>query len=647
MPHPAAPPPILLVEDDDNDALLIERHLIRGGFEAPALIRVQSLDALRQALNEHRPPVLLCDFQLPGFTALDVIALAKAEHPDVAVVVFSGSVGEESAVEVMRAGAKDYLLKTSLARLGEVMRRELSEAESLHRRRVAERALAEQESLLRRAFHATRMGSWGWDIATGAVTWSPEVSALFGIEPGDFGGTFESYKDHLPPDALETMTDALTPVLAGETDTLYAVHRVEWPDKSIRWLESRGLAERRENGEAFRMTGTVADVTERHSLREQLMHAQKTEAMGRLAGGVAHDFNNLLTVMRSSIDLIRADVSDQHLVRDMLEALDEATERATSLTRQLLVFARRDVTRPEPIDVGMTLEKTARLLERLVDDDIEVSTEVAAGAFVVRMDRSQLEQVIVNLAVNARDAMPSGGHLALSLHEATGPSGCPEVCLDVRDTGTGMPPELLSRALEPFFTTKAVGQGTGLGLSTCDSIVRHAGGRLSIESDEGAGTTVRVHLPLSEAKAARTHSEQPSVARGSGERILLVEDDRAVREAAYLMLSHLGYAVEAMPSAADALGYIASNPLPEAIVTDVVMPGMNGVQMIAEIHEQAPEVPVLFTSGYTGDLMERHGLRPEDVTFLSKPYSKADLAAAVQGILGKDAPPSPPAQSTP
>lgn len=632
--------PLLLVEDDDDDAWLIARHLKRAGLQNVNLIRVQTIAALREALREVGARIVICDYQLAGFNALDVVETVKSIDPDVAVVVVSGSLGEESAVEVMRAGAQDYLLKTGLARLGEVIRRELAEAASRHRRRVAEEALVEQESLLRRAFHATRMGSWDWDVATGEVTWSPEVSSLFGIPPEEFEGTFDSYKKHLPPDALETMTDALTPVLAGETDSLYAVHRVVWPDGTEHWLESRGLLERDAKHNPLRMTGTVADVTERRSLREQLMHAQKTEAMGRLAAGVAHDFNNLLTVMRSSIDLIGSDVDDADLVQDMLEALDEATQRATSLTRQLLVFARRDVIRPEPIEVGTALQKTAQLLERLVDGDIQVFAEVTPGEFVVRMDRSQLEQVIVNLAVNARDAMPSGGTLRLRLSGSNGPSGEGEVRLDVIDNGVGMSPEVAERVLEPFFTTKAVGQGTGLGLSTCDTIVRQAGGRLSIESREGAGTTVSVHLPLSKSRREHSPAQTSLAARGRGERILLVEDDRAVREAAELMLSRLGYAVHAMPSAEEALSYLRTEPLPDAIVTDVVMPGMNGVQMVAEIHQSAPGLPVLFTSGYTGGLMERHGLEPTDVAFLSKPYSKVDLARAVREVL-RDGPRQP------
>lgn len=625
---------VILIEDDDNDAWLIERQLKRTQFASLNLVRGQSLDELRHALQTYQPAIVISDYQLPGFNALDVVRTVKRDYPDVAVVVVSGSLGEESAVEVMRAGAQDYLLKTNLVRLGEVIRREITEAESRRRRRAAEAALAEQESLLRRAFHATRMGSWDWDVRTGTVSWSPEVYALFQVAEDAFDGTFEGYKAHLPPDALETMSNAIAPVLAGETETLYAVHRVVWPDDSVRWVESRGLAERDASGTTVRMTGTVVDVTERRSLREQLMHAQKTEAMGRLAGGVAHDFNNLLTVMRSSIELIRADLSDVDLVTDMLEALDDATERATSLTRQLLVFARRDVTRPEAIALGPAVLKTARLLERLVSEDIRVDTSVPDEELVVRMDRTQFEQVVINLAVNARDAMPAGGTLSLVVSAGTDDTGAPEVRLAVRDDGIGMPHALVMRALEPFFTTKLAGQGTGLGLSTCDSIVQHAGGRLTIASTEGVGTTVTVHLPRIDADAVERSAAVLEVVRGGGEHILLVEDDGAVRQAAEMMLSHLGYDVLSMPSAADALAHLASaSRLPDAIVTDVVMPVMNGVQMVAEIHETAPELPVLFTSGYTGDLMERHGLKPEDVAFLSKPYSQAQLAAAVHHVL--------------
>jgi two-component system cell cycle sensor histidine kinase/response regulator CckA len=389
----------------------------------------------------------------------------------------------------------------------------------------------------------------------------------------------------------------------------------------------------------------VKDVTERKRLEDQLRQSQKMEAIGRLAGGVAHDFNNLLTVIQGYGDLILDDLEPGDRLCADVRGINEAAERAAGLTQQLLAFSRRQVLAPEVLDLNTLAREAEKLLHRLISEDIGIHTALAPDLGRVRADPVQLHQVVLNLAVNARDAMPHGGMLTLETQNVeVGPdhpatqglvSPGPYVLLAVTDTGIGMDQETKANIFEPFFTTKGTGEGTGLGLATVYGIVRQSGGFIWVYSEPGQGTTFKVYLPRVESDvvpASRAAAVHPSP-HGS-ETILLVEDEELVRRLARKILEGQGYNVVVAASGKAALGLVnADHRPPDLLVTDVVMPGMSGRELAEQLRVWHPQLKVLFLSGYTDDAIVRHGVLEQDVCFLQKPFNSSTLLQKVRGVL--------------
>jgi signal transduction histidine kinase/CheY-like chemotaxis protein len=361
---------------------------------------------------------------------------------------------------------------------------------------------------------------------------------------------------------------------------------------------------------------------QQEELRAQLERAQRLEAVGRLAGGVAHDFNNLLTVILAGAELALEHPGLPTTLRAEMESIGEAGQRASALTRQLLAFSSRQVLRPEVLDLNAVVRGIERMLRRLLGEDIHIELALGEGLGWVEADPGQLEQVILNLAVNARDAMPRGGILRLGT--SSGPGGT--VRLTVADTGMGMEPEVLARAFEPFFTTKEPGEGTGLGLSTVYGIVKQSRGDIAVESAPGAGSTFTITLPcVAEAASPRPAPAAPGIDRGMGT-ILLVEDDEAVRRLTARMLVRVGYFVLEAASGEEALSLAeAVESSVDLLLTDVVMPGLDGPTLAARL----PTLPVLFMSGYHDAAIRHRGAFSGDLPFLGKPFDLATLARRV------------------
>ena len=400
-------------------------------------------------------------------------------------------------------------------------------------------------------------------------------------------------------------------------------------------------------GRCTRLIGAVHDASERRQLEGQLLQAQKMEAIGQLAGGIAHDFNNLLTAIRGYAELPRRNLpSDDEENRADIDQVVSAADRAAALTRQLLAFSRRQVLQPKVLDPAEVVEGIAPMLRRLLGEHIELTTHTAPDLGWVRVDPSQLEQVIVNLAVNARDAMPDGGKLTMELsnveldrtyvaaHAEATPG--PYVLLAVSDTGSGIPTAAKDHIFEPFFTTKEVGQGTGMGLATVYGIVKQSGGSIYVYSEPGAGTTFRIYLPRVTAEpsaaGADTIAARPSSA--GSETILLVEDEPAVRSFARRTLEEQGYTVLEAAGGADALAIAAAHAGAIALlVTDVIMPGLQGHQLAEQLLAARPELRALYVSGFTENSVIHHGVPEHGVAFLPKPFSADALGAAVRAAL--------------
>ena len=440
---------------------------------------------------------------------------------------------------------------------------------------------------------------------------------------------------------------------AKENLPFQSEYRFQRPDGVVSWVFAQALAEKTKDGEIIGYVGTITDITERkqaeEALRqseEQLRQAQKMEAVGRLAGGVAHDFNNLLMVMRGYGELLLNQLDANDPLRRNAEEIQKAAERATALTQQLLAFSRKQVLQPKVLDLNAVVTEVEKMLRRLIGEDIELATTLDPALGPVKADPGQIEQIILNLAVNARDAMPQGGRLTLKTANVTldqayvrqhlGATPGPYVLLAVSDTGVGMDAETRSHIFEPFFTTKGVGKGTGLGLSTVYGIVKQSGGTIWVESAPGRGTTFEIYLPLVEEGAAsgELHPALPAPTPGGSETILVVEDEMSVRKLAAEFLGSNGYRVLEAQDGGEALQVCEEHRAPiHLLMTDVVMPGMSGRELAVRLTGARPEMKVIYVSGYTDDAIVQHGVREEGTVFLQKPFSLDALARTVREAL--------------
>lgn len=388
---------------------------------------------------------------------------------------------------------------------------------------------------------------------------------------------------------------------------------------------------------------TFTDVTEREHLEGQLRHSQKMEAVGRLAGGIAHDFNNLLTVITGYTDVLLEAFDAADPLRENVQEVKQAAERASALTRQLLVFSRKEVIALELLDVNVVIADVEKMLQRLIGEHIQAITKLSPAAGHIRADRGQFQQIILNLAINARDAMPQGGKLTIetAVVQVEVDNGRPDVeagayvCLTVNDTGCGMTEEVQAHLFEPFFTTKETGKGTGLGLSMVYAIVKQVRGYINVTSAPGQGTTFNIYLPQASAPAGGEEPDRPRVRvpRGKGT-ILVVEDEDAVRRLVLMVLRWNGYTVLEARQCSDAVALCKEHEGPiDLLLTDVIMPQMNGRDLAKHLAKLRPDMKVLYISGYTGGALDDQDAAPEPTNFLPKPFTPDTLARTVAGIL--------------
>jgi PAS domain S-box-containing protein len=466
---------------------------------------------------------------------------------------------------------------------------------------------------------------------------------ITGRDPEQFIRDPAMWVKSVHPDDFPALAKSTRDSLSGLT-SLTRHYRIQHVDGTYRTVEDRITPVVDAEDKAIGYRGVARDVTERHRLEAELQQSQRMESIGRLAGGIAHDFNNLVAVILGTVDLALADRPDEDPLSADLREVRRAGERAARLTRQLLAFSRRQILQPRALDLNSVLPETLDMLQRLIGEDITVTLKLAQDLGLVSADPGQIDQVIMNLVVNARDAMPSGGMLTIETQDvvldeayaAEHPSmqPGPHVMLAISDTGIGMDPATLGQIFEPFFTSKGPGQGTGLGLSTVYGIVKQSGGSIWAYTEIGRGSTFKVFLPRTEATLREFEPVQAvTEARGS-ETILVVEDEDALRRLATRMLESAGFTVLAAATGEEALRLLEHHDgSVHLAVTDVVMPGLSGPDLARRISSRFPEVRVLFTSGYTDDAIVRHGLLTEGTHFLSKPYSVSELTRKVREVL--------------
>ena len=456
-----------------------------------------------------------------------------------------------------------------------------------------------------------------------------------GLRPGEVVGqsVFELYHDN--PETLDHARRALAGEDFWAVDTITKVQRIY----ETHWTASRDSA-----GNQIGVIGVATDVTEREHLQAQVRSMQQMEAIGRLAGGIAHDFNNLMNIVLGHAELLAAETDLTDRVKSGLGQVYKAAERAASLTRQLLAFSRKQVLQPRVVNLNEIVTDIEKMLSRVIGEDIELVSRLDASLARVKADPIQVQQVLMNLAVNARDAMPHGGTLlietsnlerekAWTKQPSRHPAG-PSVSVTVSDTGQGMSEEVLEHVFEPFFTTKGQGKGTGLGLATVYGIVTQSGGTISVSSTLGKGTTFRICLPAETAPAETTVEVPVEKVVGGTETILVVEDEPNLREIIRVFLEHFGYrALEAIDGqAALALARTLADPI-HLTLTDVIMPGMSGRQLAEQILEVRPEMKLVYMTGYTDDMVVQHKVLEPGITLLQKPFDKIQLARKVRQVL--------------
>jgi len=635
---------VLVVEDRAEDAELTVRELRRAELDCET-VRVDTAQAFRRALADFRPDIVLADYTVPGFGGMAALEILKTDAPEIPLIVVTGSLDEETAAECIKAGAADYVLKTNLIRLEPAISGALAFSQSQADKHAAESALRMSE----RRFRALVEESWDAVALFGSdgsiLYGSPATTRLLGYDLSEFVG--RNAMELIHPDDRAAVLVSLQEAMVAPRARVQVAARVRHKNGGWRYLEGV-FTNLLDDPSVAAIVNNYRDVTDRRILEEQVMLSKKMEAIGRLAGGVAHDFNNILTAIGGYTDLLLADLPPDDHRRHDVEEIYQAAQRAAGLTQQLLAFSRRQVLQPKVIDLNALVPEIEKMLRRLIGEDILFATVLHPHLGNVRADPGQIEQVIVNLAVNARDAMPDGGRLTIETrnveldaeyavdHPTVKPGRY--VMLAVTDSGIGMDEETKSRIFEPFFTTKVRGKGTGLGLATVYGIVQQTGGHIWPYSEPGRGTTMRVYLPRVDAPAdAIEHPSDaaPDTLRGN-ETILVVEDEAPVRAVTRQLLERNGYTVLEAPDGAAALALVdgaAGSRHIDLLLTDVIMPGMSGRELADKLKARRPNVRVLFMSGYTDDAVVRHGMLEPGLAYLEKPFRPPMLLKKVRGVL--------------
>ena len=627
---------VLMVEDNDSDAVLIRRELGRLS-PPPDVQHVRTQPAFVAALDGFAPHVILCDHNIPGFGGWEALELAQRARPDVPFILVTGSLDEETAVRYLKDGAADYILKDRLVRLGPAL------LEALERARQRD-ALRRQERLLRQIIDANPslifVKDWSGRFVlvnqATAQVYGTTVDSLVGKTDADFNRNAEEVA-HFLRDDRDVMSSGRSKIIAEEPVTN--------PAGETRWFQTIKVPLRRPEEGSATLLGVATEITERKRLEEQLLQAQKMEAVGQLAGGVAHDFNNILTAIVGYTDLLAGELGGNVRHLEDLEEIRKAARRAAALTRQLLAFSRKQVLEPRIIDMNDVVLNLDKMLRSLIAENIELKTELADNLAAARADPNQIEQVIMNLAINARDAMPDGGTVTIETGNATLDDAYAAqhvsvipgeyVMLAVSDTGCGMDEKTKSRVFEPFFTTKPVGRGTGLGLSTVYGIVKQTGGNIWLYSEPGKGTTFKIYLPAIAALPEDIGKVAPAeaVQRG-GETVLVVEDDEQLRRLTHRALASQGYTVLEADRGSTALdiarrhkGHI------DLLLTDVIMPDTNGRKLAETIRAARPGIRVLYMSGYPDGAIASHGMLEPGVAYLAKPFTTEAVTRRVREVL--------------
>ena len=624
---------VLVIEDDGHLLRSLRDILGRRGYKP---LTAQSAHEGLALVEQELPAVALVDLKLPDMDGVEVIDRLTALSQLTQTIVLTGNATIESALHALRQRTYDYLVKpvppekllTTIDRAGERWQR-----------RRAEEALRQSEERAQLLLEHISDVVMVVDDALVFRYVSPSVRRLLDYLPNELVG--------------RRCLDVVHPEDAGATETFLRgalrrvgpmqAHQLRVRPRNADWrlleIGVTSLAGRMDMGGVL-LTGR--DITERWRMEQALQQVQRMDSIGHLAGGVAHDFNNILTAILGFSEILLDDTPPGSDSRLDLEAIQKAAQHGASLSRQLLAFSRRQMLDLKILDLAEVVRDFERMIGRVLGEHIRWSAQADTGVWHVKADRGQLEQVLMNLAVNARDAMPDGGTLTIETRNATMPDGTlgrtqaapgAYVRLSVRDTGVGMDADTQARIFEPFFTTKAPGRGTGLGLATVYGIVKQSGGVIDVESEPGQGATFHIFLPAVAEAAVDTAHATPRLAAVESASILLIEDDAALRRLLARSLERVGHRVRDAADSGEALALLAADPAIDLLITDAVLPGQSGPNLARQIEAGRPSLRVLFISGYTDDAILRLGLLNEQEAFLQKPFGPRSFVHKVQQVL--------------
>jgi PAS domain S-box-containing protein len=754
---------LLIIEDSEDDEQLLLQQLHRSGY-AVEHERVETAPAMLDALARGPWDFIVSDYRLPSFSGPAAFALLKERGLDIPLIIISGTIGEELAVEAIKLGVSDYLMKNNLSRLPVAVERELKDAEGRRARREAEAALDESQTRLLLATRASNIGLWDWDTETNQVYFSPEWKAQLGHADDELKNEFAEWESRLHPDDRERTLARVRSFIADPRAGYETEFRLRHKDGSYRWIFTRAQLFSNARGQLTRMMGCHVDITESklaserlreqaellnlareaiivrdledrvifwnkgaetmygwlaaeavgrsirelylkdepafleakaavlrtgewrgekehvtkdgrklivdaHStlvrdargnprsilmiqsditaqkhLEEQALRTQRLESIGTLASGVAHDLNNILAPILMSASLLRLGLPAKD--RDEIVAtIEDNSRRGAGIVKQLLTFARGTEGSRQEVQLKHLIRELVGMARQTFPKNIAIVPELPAGPWPVVADSTQMHQILLNLCVNARDAMPEGGTLTIGLenltldeHYATmNPDAHPGayVLLRVKDTGQGIPPEIVDKIFDPFFTTKGPGKGTGLGLSTVIGIVKGHGGFLRVRSKPGAGAVFEIYLPAhpggvgGEASAAGT-----ALSRGAGELVLIADDEEGIRRATERTLTAHGYRVVMAEDGADGVAkFMEHRQAIKVVLTDIMMPFMDGVAMVRAIQRANGRIPVIAASGMQQEAKAEEMKGLGVTRFLTKPFTAADLLATLHEVL--------------
>ena len=627
---------ILLLEDNLRDRQLVEKTLMNEGLVCQ-ITHAKSKEEFQAALEQAKYDLIISDFTLPAYSGIAALTASRELQPDTPFIFVAETIGEEQAVESLKSGAADYVLKERLNGLGQAVRRALREAKERKERHRAEEQVRVQSS----ALEAVANGIILTDPAGKILFANKAFCAMTGYALEEILGKTPGFLNSGKHDA-DFFRALWNTILKGRVWQGELINRRK--DGTFYNEEMTITPIQRTNGEISHFISVKQDITKRKQRKEQLHQARKMEAIGQLAGGIAHDFNNLLTVIHGNVQLVLMDESQLNEEnRQCLKQVIDATERAGNLTRQLLAFGRKQAIQFQPLNLNDVIGNFTKMLKRVIGEHIVLQCCYAEDLPSVDADVGMIEQILINLIVNARDAMPQGGSIVITTEaislDVSRVDSHPEaqpgefVCITVGDTGMGIYPEYLPRIFEPFFTTKEAGKGTGLGLATVYGIVKQHQGWIEVSSQLGSGTTFKIFLPAGAPGVKQKLVPQMKASPAVGhEKILLVEDDADVRMVARDVLEASGYQIWEASNGLEALNVWKTNASQiDLLLTDVIMPGgLNGRELSDQLRRERPGLKVILMTGYSPDLMVK--IQPQS-HILTKPFSMEGLTETVRNCL--------------